>query len=1470
MSVTSKQRRKLATLCSLLALSGLILGAQAVSQSPGDKPAEKAKRATVNDLGGANRFLTHLSTDKPMYKPGETMYLRAVLLHHQTRKPLPKNAQAIGTITVEGPKGDKVASGWLGSQDSVAGFSWKIPKDLAGGEYTAKVAYPQQGYTAAERKFDIRVYRAPRMKSQIKFLRDGYGPSDKVAATLNVTRAEGGVPAGARVTYTARVDGQQVAEGKTNVDDEGNAVAKFQLPDDIRRGEGTLAMVIEDGGVIENASKTIPILLQTVDLTMYPEGGDLVAGLPARVYYEAFTPAKKPADLAGEIVDGEGNVVTKFRSKHEGRGQFGFTPETDQKYTMRITEPSGIDTVYPLPEVKSNGGSLRTLKNVYAAEQPIEIKAGLNTEGKFSVSLSHRETELGRVSQKTTEVGKLTKISFTPPQWAAGVLTVTLWDANDRPLAERLLFRQPSGSLQVAIDTDSAEYTPGGKVKVTLKTTNEDDEPVPAVVGVTITDDSILEMIEKRDQAPRLPVMVLLENDVLDLADAHVYLDPENPDAEVATDLLLGTQGWRRFALMNTAKFMGEHGDKARRALALRLATVAERSAGLGGGAFHFGRGGIAPGAGFDAFALDDDILLDGAAPVPAGAIPKAAPALAQPLNNAQDAIPEILAEDDGEIADEAVDQKNDQPAAPAAPPLAVDHEGGDDNVDGIEDLERAIAPAEEELAPAAEAPADLFGDEPVAANQLFRQEAKTEQAKKILRELQAGEARRKRGLIAPSEPNQPIANDFVAVRVFAHQLRPDHQPGVRRDFTETVYWHAGVRTNDKGEASFEFFLNDAVTSFRATADAYSADGAVATAGALIESVEPFYLEPKLPLEVTAGDHVRVPVGLVNATNSSLSEGSFTVVADTGAAQKTARANFELTADQRLRKLVSIKIGAKPGEAAFTLDAIAGGYKDKVTRKMQIKPLGFPIEEGFGGLIGPGLTATHELTIPESLVSGSLKSRILVYPTPLASMNEALARLIREPYGCFEQTSSTTYPLVMAQQYFMSHQGVDPSLIERSASILDKGYNRLIGFESKGGGFEWFGNDPGHDALTAYGIMQFTDMSQVRTVDSAMLARTTDWLLKQRDGKGGFTRKTHTLHTWLAEPEVAFPYDTWALLSAKVDADLSAEIKWAREAGEATDNSYVLALAANIMVLGGDKEGEEHFLDRLAGKQNEDGSLKDATTSVVGSGGDALKIETTSLAALAWLNNPSYTANVEKSIKFLAENCKAGRFGSTQSTILALKAIVAYDAARAKPKAPGTLQLSIDGKQVGEPVAFTADTQGTIELPLTDALTAGDHKIQLTMEDGSEMPYSIAIDYNSEKPNSSEQCKLHLEAELAETKIVEGNNTNALVTVVNRSGEKIPTPTAIIGIPGGLEVRHDQLKELVAAEKIAAYEVIGREVVLYWLAMLPEQRVELSIDLVAAVPGKYTGPASRAYLYYTDEHKMWVDGLKATITPRQK
>jgi hypothetical protein len=390
-------------------------------------------------------------------------------------------------------------------------------------------------------------------------------------------------------------------------------------------------------------------------------------------------------------------------------------------------------------------------------------------------------------------------------------------------------------------------------------------------------------------------------------------------------------------------------------------------------------------------------------------------------------------------------------------------------------------------------------------------------------------------------------------------------------------------------------------------------------------------------------------------------------------------------------------------------------------------------------------------------------------------------------------------------------------------------------------------------------------MAQVRSVDQKMLQDTRNWLLARRDGNGGYTHERRSLHTWVTDPDCANGYCTWALLECG-EQNLDKEVGWLKAHAANDPNSYVTALAANVMFLAGDREAAKMFMDKLAQQQDKDGHVLGAITSVVASEGDSLQIETTALATLAWLRDAAYTGNVELGIHFLADSCENGRYGSTQSTVLALRAILAYDKARAHPTAAGSVQLIVDDKPVGEALAFDEHSQGAIKLPDFAALmTPGKHTVGLKMSDGSALPFALAVNSNSIVPASSNQCKLSIETKLKDTEIAEGAISEADVTVTNLTDKTVPTPIAIIGLPGGLEVRYDQLKELVKADRIAAYEVRGREVILYWRDMQPKESVEIPLSVVAAVPGTYTGPASRAYLYYSDEFKQWSGGMKVTI-----
>src|SRR5690606_6734661 len=97
---------------------------------------------------------------------------------------------------------------------------------------------------------------------------------------------------------------------------------------------------------------------------------------------------------------------------------------------------------------------------------------------------------------------------------------------------------------------------------------------------------------------------------------------------------------------------------------------------------------------------------------------------------------------------------------------------------------------------------------------------------------------------------------------------------------------------------------------------------------------------------------------------------------------------------------------------------------------------------------------------------------------------------------------------------YLKHTGSkDAKLLARAEGLLARGYKRLTSFDTSTKGYEWFGANPAHEGLTAYGIMEFIDMQKAgQEIDEEMLDRTARWLLSHKDGKGGFERERRALH----------------------------------------------------------------------------------------------------------------------------------------------------------------------------------------------------------------------------------------------------------------------------------------------------------------------------------------------------------------------
>ncbi len=738
-------------------------------------------KVTTKELGGSDRYQTFVSTDKPIYRANESVYVRGVMLNATTHEPLTVSRIDDAIIQIKGPKHDVIASASVQPDNGVWGYKWTVPEEQAGGEYTAYVTYPGAAHPPAERKFDIRAFRAPRLKTQITFLRDGYGPGDNVVANLSVTRAEGGFPQGAKVTVVARVDGTEIKGESGVVDAKGLCSVHFLLPRQIARGEGTLSLVIQDGGVVETAAKTIPILLRTVDLQIFPEGGDLIAGFKNRVYIQANQPNGKPADLEGKLLSkekGRSVLVTNFRTEHEGRGRFEFTPDARKNYFLSISKPAHISTLYPLPKVKTSGAVIRSDKNIFEKGQPVAVEVG-STTGDIRVSLSKREVEIGSSSVNSKNAsakasGSLHQVLFNVPTQIDGVLTVTVWDAKGVPLAERLIFREPAKPLTITITPDKKSYAPGENAKLTVKATDSNGKPVSATVGLTVADDSILQMVDKREQAPNLPVMLFLEPEVLDLADASVYLDRKNPKAPLATDLLLGTQGWRRFALMNLDTFVKRNGDHALRAVAMESAPPAGNQHyphyhHVDGGAFLAAPNGLNRSQ-LKQQPKDAELDMNQIIVRPSGAEPPApAP---KGLNRMMPQAP-----------------MNELPGRGNRFnfPVSTFAQEGNKARKPVSDSSQLILPEDNGRV---EGPRDtnLFQVEPSRVDERHYTSGRDERHQKV----------EPFGASFLPPPAMPFMAREYMVREFAHQVRPNRKSSDRVDFTETLYWNSGVKTDSK------------------------------------------------------------------------------------------------------------------------------------------------------------------------------------------------------------------------------------------------------------------------------------------------------------------------------------------------------------------------------------------------------------------------------------------------------------------------------------------------------------------------------------------------------------------------------------------------------------------------------------------------------------------------------------------------
>ena len=86
----------------------------------------------------------------------------------------------------------------------------------------------------------------------------------------------------------------------------------------------------------------------------------------------------------------------------------------------------------------------------------------------------------------------------------------------------------------------------------------------------------------------------------------------------------------------------------------------------------------------------------------------------------------------------------------------------------------------------------------------------------------------------------------------------------VRQWFPETLLWRPELITDDNGEVQIEVPLADAITTWRLTASAVTANGELGGTTVPLRVFQPFFVELNLPIAMTRGDEVGVPIVVYN------------------------------------------------------------------------------------------------------------------------------------------------------------------------------------------------------------------------------------------------------------------------------------------------------------------------------------------------------------------------------------------------------------------------------------------------------------------------------------------------------------------------------------------------------------------------------------------------------------------------------
>ena len=269
---------------------------------------------------------------------------------------------------------------------------------------------------------------------------------------------------------------------------------------------------------------------------LFPEGGHLVNEIYSVVAFKATYGNGIPEEVSGKVFE-DGKEIASIQTLHDGMGRFSINPTLGKEYKVILDDGRTI----PFPAIEPEGLSLRVSNN-NAKGLTLLVSSSNNTPQNFTIIAKQNGIECSTAKGIVNgqQIVKLPAEYFT----LQGIVEITLYDGNERPVAERLVFVNPHKRLNISAITDKLQYYRRDTGKVSLKVTDTIGNPTKAELAVTIFDKAYL---YQPGHENILTHCFLSEQIRGNIFNPTYYFDTQNEDRLQALDLLMRTQGWRNY-----------------------------------------------------------------------------------------------------------------------------------------------------------------------------------------------------------------------------------------------------------------------------------------------------------------------------------------------------------------------------------------------------------------------------------------------------------------------------------------------------------------------------------------------------------------------------------------------------------------------------------------------------------------------------------------------------------------------------------------------------------------------------------------------------------------------------------------------------------------------------------------------------------------------------------------------------------